>query len=227
MAVLQIKLNEILYVKDPQSTELGKRIIDESIHMISKLGFEAFTFKKLSIEIESTEASIYRYFESKHRLLIYLITWYWAWLEYSIDYQTNNIFDPKVKLEAALKIISFKKELDTAFPDVDETALQRIVISESDKVYLTKQVDADNKDGLFMGYKSLCRKISSIVSEINPDYPYPNALISTVLEACNQQIFFAEHLPSLTESSQSDNCFKSNFNFLRSLVFDSITPKNG
>lgn len=226
MPVLQIKLNEVLFVKDPQSTELGKRIIDESIRMISKLGFEAFTFKKLSIEIESTEASIYRYFESKHRLLVYLITWYWAWLEYNIDYQTNNILDPKVKLEAALRIISFKKELDSAFPDVDEASLQKIVISESDKVYLTKQVDEDNKEGLFKGYKTLCKKISSMVTEINPDYLYPNALISTVLEACNQQIFFAEHLPSLTESSQAEDSFKSNFDFLKSLVFDSITPRN-
>lgn len=227
MAVLQIKLNEVLYVKDPQSTELGKRIVEKSIQMISKLGFEAFTFKKLSIEIESTEPSIYRYFENKHRLLVYLITWYWAWLEYNIDYQTNNILDPKLKLEAALRIISFKKEYDSAFPDVDESALHEIVISESEKVYLTKQVDADNKDGLFRGYKSLCKKISLIIQEVNPEFAYPRALISTVLEASNQQIFFAEHLPALTESSDAEDRFDSNFNFIKTLVFNSIMAKNG
>ena len=36
--------------------------------MINELGFEAFTFKKLGINIESPESSIYRYFENKHTL---------------------------------------------------------------------------------------------------------------------------------------------------------------
>lgn len=222
MAVLQIKLNENLYLKDPQSTKLGKKIIQSSISLIDSIGFEAFTFKKLSTEIESTEASVYRYFENKHRILLYLLTWYWLWLEYKIDFETHNILDPKKKLESALQIISLKMSQDMAFPDVDEEALQRIVISESDKVYLTKKVDLDNKVGLFKGYKSLCNKISNIVREINPNYKYPNALISTALEASNQQIFFAKHLPSLTESSKSDDPFETNFKFLKSLVFDSI-----
>lgn len=222
MTVLQIQLSEKLFLKDPQSTELGKRIIQNSIALIDKIGFEAFTFKKLSIEMESTEASIYRYFENKHRLLLYMITWYWSWLEYKIEFETNNVPNPKIKLETALRIISLKKDQDLAFPDIDESALQRIVISESDKVYLTKQVDSDNEVGLFKGYKTLCNKISALVKEINPNYPYPQALISTALEASNQQIFFAEHLPSLTESSEEEDPFESNFKFLKSLVFNSI-----
>jgi AcrR family transcriptional regulator len=225
MTALQIKLNDILYLKDPQSTELGQKIIRESISMIDELGFEAFTFKKLSGNIDSTEASIYRYFENKHRLLVYLITWYWTWLEYKIAFETNNINDIVAKLETALKIISQKKEQDKAFPDVNEPALQRIVISESDKVYLTKRVDKDNKVGLFNGYKSLCHQISELVIAINPAYLYPHSLISTALEAANQQIFFANHLPSLTESSKAEDVFAHNFQFLKSLVFDAIKVK--
>jgi len=76
MAVLQIQLPNNLFLKDPQTTELGKKIIRESIQLIKELGFESFTFRKLSVRIESTEASIYRYFENKHRLLVYLVTWY-------------------------------------------------------------------------------------------------------------------------------------------------------
>lgn len=222
MTVLQIQLNEHLFLKDPQSTDLGKRIIQNSIILIDTIGFEAFTFKKLSVTIDSTEASVYRYFENKHRILLYLITWYWLWLEYKIDYETNNITDPKIRLEMALKIVALRKDQDLAFPDIDEEALQRIVINESDKVYLTKKVDIDNKVGLFKGYKSLCRKISDLVREINPNYMYPDALISTMLEASNQQIFFAEHLPSLTESSQVEDSFEHNFKFLKSLVFNAI-----
>lgn len=222
MAVLQLKLNQGLFLKDPQSTELGGKILSSSIQLIDELGFEAFTFKKLSIAIDSTEASIYRYFENKHRMLVYLITWYWAWMEYRITIGVAHMPDPKDKLDTALRIISEKKAMDQTFPDVDEEALQRIVISESDKTYLTKQVDTDNQDGLFKGYKSLCREIASYVKMINPDYPYAHALVSTVLEASNHQLFFASHLPSLTDKEIISNPFEGSYEFLKSLVFQAI-----
>ena len=37
--------------------------------MIDALGFEDFTFKKLGQEIGSNESSVYRYFDSKHKLI--------------------------------------------------------------------------------------------------------------------------------------------------------------
>ena len=61
---VQIKMNEELYLRNPEGSELGKKIIQYSIQMIHKNGFEAFTFKKLAEEINSTEASVYRYFEN-------------------------------------------------------------------------------------------------------------------------------------------------------------------
>jgi hypothetical protein len=90
-------------------------------------------------------------------------------------------------------------EQDSRIPHVDEAALYRIVIAESQKVYLTKQVDEENKKGLFLSYKRLCKKVAGIVKEINPDYRYPTALISTVVESSYDQRYFALHLPSLTE----------------------------
>ena len=223
MTVLQLQLNDNLFLKNPQSTPLGKKIVKHSIILIDKLGFEAFTFKKLSLEIESTEASVYRYFENKHRLLVYLITWYWAWTEYRITFETHNLSDPKKQLDKALKLITEKKLQDENFPDIDESALQRIVIAESDKTYLTKQVDEDNKEGLFKGYKSLCDTISQMIYEINPQFPYAHALISTALEASNQQVFFAIHLPSLTEVSCEDDPFEANYEFLRTMVFNTVS----
>lgn len=223
MPTLQLLMNENLFLRDPQETDLGRKIVQESIAMIDELGFEKFTFKKLAARIDSTEASIYRYFENKHRLLVYLIAWYWNWLEYRIDFGTQNIFDPHQKLEIALKIIAIKKEKDPSFPEIDEEALYRIVIAESDKTYLTKQVDEDNKEGLFRGYKSLCKRIAGFVREINPDYSFPHALISTVLEAAHQQIFFAQHLPSLTELSgvKGDRTLR-NYDFLLEMVRKAI-----
>lgn len=226
MATLQLIMKNNLFVRDPQDTDLGRKIIQESIVMIDELGFESFTFKKLARRIESTEASIYRYFENKHRLLVYIIAWYWTWLEYQIDFNTQNIEDPAKCLEIALHVITRKKKKDPSFPQINEEALSRIVISESDKTYLTKQVDEDNKEGLFRGFKSLCQKIASFVGEINPEFSHRNSLISTVLEAAHQQLFFAKHLPSLTDlSSNGDDVYSENEVFLRELVFNTIRTK--
>jgi AcrR family transcriptional regulator len=98
MAIISFKLNSKLYLRDPQNSDLGARIIEESILMINEMGFEQFTFKKLGEQIDSTEASIYRYFENKHKLLIYLIDWYWTWMEYRIDFSITNVKEPQEKL---------------------------------------------------------------------------------------------------------------------------------
>ena len=223
--LLKLQMNENLFVRDPQDTELGRKIVHHSIQLIDELGLEAFTFKKLSVSIDSTEASIYRYFENKHKLLVYLITWYWTWLEYRIEFETNNMMNSCQKLEKALRLITEKKAYDDSFPDVDETALQRIVINESEKTYLTKQVDHDNRFGLFKGYKSLCGRIADIILEIDPDYSYSHSLASTCLQAAHQQVFFAEHLPSLTDHAgckESDEVYTRNFEFIHDLVLKAI-----
>jgi AcrR family transcriptional regulator len=223
MTIIQLQLSRNLYIRDPQETELGRKIIRKGIELIDQIGFEKFTFKKLAMAIESTEASVYRYFENKRRLLIYLIAWYWNWVEYIIDYQTNNITDPREKLKIAIRVITERKMVDPYFPDINEEALFRIIIAESDKTYLTKQVDDDNKEGLFRGYKSLCKKIAEMVKQINPSYEYPHALISTVLQASHQQIFFSQHLPSLTDLNfKSRNYNDQNFDFLYHLVIKTI-----
>ncbi|MCB0487368.1 MAG: TetR/AcrR family transcriptional regulator [Cyclobacteriaceae bacterium] len=222
MAVLSFQLNNHLFVRDPQHTQLGQNIISKSVEMIDRLGFEQFTFKKLAEEIESTEASVYRYFENKHRLLLYLVAWYWSWIEYRIDLATNASQPAEERLKTAIDVIVEEKKFDPSFAFVDEVALHRIVVSELDKTYLTKWVDKDNQEGLFGGFKSLCKKIAGIVTEINPKYPYPNSLISTVLLAAKQQAFFSVHLPSLTNVSQDTNGAEQIHSFIKRLVFDTI-----
>lgn len=222
--MITLTLNEKYFLKDPQHTDLGTKIVSSSIKLIDELGFEQFTFKKLAKEIHSTEASIYRYFENKHKLLMYLIAWYWKWMEYLIDYRTNNIEDPERKLGIALKTLSERVNFDPNFANIDEIALRRIVVSESNKTYLTKHVDEDNKEGLFRGYKSLCRLIADLVREYNPNFLYPHALISTVIEASHQQAFFAQHLPSLTEVQKDDpEMHDKIFVFLQHLVMRAIS----
>lgn len=195
---LVFRLNDKLYLRDPQHTELGRNIIQASITLIDELGFEAFTFRKLADKISSTEASIYRYFENKHRLLHYLVAWYWNWLEYRIEMATANISEPRTRLFTSIRVITEEKKFDPVFAFVDESALHRIVVNELDKTFLTKWVDHDNQAGLFGGFKNLCKKISGYIEAINPNYPYAHALVSTVLLAANQQQFFVQHLPTLS-----------------------------
>ncbi|GAL85548.1 hypothetical protein MYP_2777 [Sporocytophaga myxococcoides] len=218
---IRIKLNEKLYLRDPEETELGRYIINKSINMIDQLGFEQFTFKKLAIEIESTEASVYRYFENKHKLLAYIISWYWVWLDYKIAFKTNNIKSPKERLKIIIKVLS-EAQLDDPTTDFDEAALHRIVVSESSKAYLTKEVDSANKDGLYREYKKLCKKIAEIVLEINPTYKFAHSLTSTVMEASHYHVFFAHHLPSLTDIKIKGNDYRELEEYLEHLVFSAI-----
>ena len=85
---------------------------------------------------------------------------------------------------------------------------------------MTRNVDKDNKQGLFFSYKSLCKKAAAIVREINPDYPYPTALISTIVESSYDQRYFAQHLPSLTEIGKGKEDLITEF--LTDLVFKAI-----
>ena len=96
---LKITINDNVYLKDPESSSLGRRIVEHGILLINDLGFDNFTFKKLGERIESNESSVYRYFENKHKFLIYLTNWYWGWKEYQLAFATANIHDPKEKLE--------------------------------------------------------------------------------------------------------------------------------
>ena len=107
---VQIKMNAALFLRNPDNSELGKNILKHSVQMIYQTGYEAFTFKKLAEDIGTTEAGIYRYFENKHKLLVYLLAWYWVWLEFQISFHTNNIKDPKVKLKMVIKLLSMAVE---------------------------------------------------------------------------------------------------------------------
>ena len=203
MAVnISISLNPGLYIKDPQQSELGKRIIKHSILMIDKLGFEIFNFKKLAEEMKSTEASIYRYFENKHLLLIYLVSWYWEWLNYMIQIKTFNIEDPKKKLEIILHTFVSISEENPTIDYVNESSLHKVVIAESTKVYHTKGVDEENNKGFFLNYKIIVTTVADVILEIKPDFPYPHALASNLYEMTNNHFYFADHLPRLTDISK-------------------------
>lgn len=202
---LHIKMNEKLFVKNPEQTELGRKIVQRSIRLIYDYGFEAFTFKKLAEDIGTTEAGIYRYFENKHRLLIYLTAWYWSCLEYRVTVNTRNIDNPVLKLKSVIRLLASTVEDDIKSDYVDEYTLHQIIITEGSKTYLTKKVSEDNKDRLFKPYKDLCALIGDIILQCKPEYQYPKSLASTIIEMAHFQNFFMHHLPSLTDFGATKN----------------------
>ena len=219
LSKVTIQVNENIYLKNPESSDLGKKIITGSIDLIDELGFECFTFRKLGVAIDSTEASVYRYFESKHKLLLYLTSWYWAWLEYRLVFGLANIESPNERLERAIVIITEQVKEDRSIMHINEEKLNRIVISESSKAYLTKEVDSENEEGVFAGYKQLVARVSDVILEINAKYKYPHMLISTVIEGAHHQHFFAGHLPRLTDVLKGENSITE---FYKDMVFKSI-----
>lgn len=195
---IKIQVNEKTYVKDPETSSLGKKIIQESIVLINEIGFENFTFKKLGEQISSNESSIYRYFESKHKLLIYLSSWYWGWMEYRLVFSTNNISNPYEKLHKAIVIITEKVEDDSATLHINESLLNKIIISEFTKTLLTKEVDEQNKEGFFLVYKRVINRITDMIIDVNPEYKYAKSLTSSIVQGSLHQHFLKDHLTTIT-----------------------------
>ncbi|MFK7900173.1 MAG: TetR/AcrR family transcriptional regulator [Cyclobacteriaceae bacterium] len=224
MASLKLDLNPSLYLKNPQDTKLGEQIVGQGVIMIDELGFEQFTFKKLATKIGTTEATVYRYFENKHSFLVYIVAWYWNWLDYKINFVTHYLKDSNEKLAIAVKTLCRKKVNDPQFPMVDESILFNVVINESDKTFLTKEVDQINKKGVFIGFKELCEKLVSWVLDVNPEYPYPKSLCSTVIQATHDQLFFANHFSRLSDFIDHKNPSDGINAFIVSFLFKSIKP---
>jgi AcrR family transcriptional regulator len=195
-----------LCLRDPKETTLGQSILKHSIILIAELGFEHFTFKKLATRINSTEASIYRYFENKHLLLVYLSNWYWEYMYINIQNKLENINSPEEKLKIAIAGILDSMMKNDEINYIDEDILHSIMVSQAVKVYRIKEVTEENKNGFFLAYKKVVRFISDIMLEVDPHFPYARILASTLTEMPNQQLYYAKNLPSLTSlEDQKDN----------------------
>ena len=215
---VKFAINEKIYLRNPESSELGKLMVKRAIDLIFELGFEQFTFKKLATEINSTEATIYRYFENKHRLLLYILNWYWCYMEFLVTIKLENMTDKKEQLKIIVHLLTHELAESTNQFDYNKKYLNQIVISESSKVYLVKDVAEINKDAVFKPYKDLCGKIAEVISSYNPNYKFPRSLSTTLIETSHHQQFFSVNLPKLTDISANN---KSDFThqFLVDLMF--------
>lgn len=195
---LQIAVNPKLYVKNPESSALGKNIIQESILLLDEIGFDAFTFKKLGERIGSNESSLYRYFENKHKLLLYLSSWYWGWMDYRLMVETMNLADPKTKLNKAIEVLASPVIDDQSTSHINESILNRIIVLEFSKTFLTKEVDQENRDGFFLVYKNVINRLIQIIAAVDPNYPFAKSLASSIVEGGLHQHFLKDHLTTIT-----------------------------
>lgn len=219
---INISINAKVYLKNPESSALGTKILTNSIDMINEMGIDAFTFGKLSKQMGSPEASIYRYFENKHKLLLYLTSWYYTWLEYKVVFATVNIDDKGLQLRKAIHTLCSPSAVSEEFSHINKNKLHQIVISESAKAYLTSAVDEDNREGAFKDYKHLVKRVANLLRSVSPNYKYSEMLVSTIIEGAHLQNYFAMHLPSLTNSyNKEDSVIK----FFTDLVFKTIESK--
>jgi AcrR family transcriptional regulator len=203
LANIKIQVNPKIYVKDPETSILGKKIIQFSILLIDEIGFDNFTFKKLGELIGSNESSIYRYFENKHKLLVYLSSWYWAWMEYKLVFAISNIENKEKKLIKAIQVVTQKIEDDASTLHINEAILNKIIILEFTKTLHTKEVDEENKEGFFLIYKNVINRIVAVVNEVNPEYKFAKSLISSIVEGNLHQNFLLEHLKTITNCNES------------------------
>jgi AcrR family transcriptional regulator len=216
---IRVEVNPNLYLKEPFSSELGVSIVREGTQMIKEFGMEQFTFKKLAQKIGSTEAAIYRYFDNKHKLLLYLSAWYWAWMEHNLVFATANLKDPEERLGVAIRLmVDGPIYRENEF--LDPVQLRSLVVNESIKGYLTKFVDDEHESGVFAQVYKFGERISSIIREINPEYNFPKTLVSTVMESSLLQSFNSVHLPGMTEVKPEGS---ERYQFFHQLVFKAIS----
>ena len=203
---LSIAVNPNTYLRNPEDTELGRKIIKHGVELLSETGYQCFNFKHLAKYMESTEASVYRYFENKYMLLVYLTSWYWEYLDLQIMLNTRNIDDPHKKLRLMVKTIVSGVDSDFQNEYFDIKKLHKIVVEQSPRVIHSKKVEACEKAGMFSNFKTLNNNIAEIILECDNDFKYPSALATNILKLSMDHKYYSEYICSLTEIS---NCSES------------------
>jgi hypothetical protein len=143
-------------------------------------------------------------------------------MEYQLVFGVANMQSPESKLQKAIELITNNKNNKIAIDGISINKLIRIVISESSKSYLTKDVSKSNKQGAYQSYKKFVLRLADIIKEINPGYKFPNMLLSTIIEGAHLQVFFAEHLPTLTNVQKNNDYICK---FYTNLALNSIKGK--
>lgn len=134
---------------------------------------------------------------------MYLCSWYWGWMEYKLVLSTNNISDPEEKLEKAIIVLTEKITDNPKTVHINESILNKIIISEFNKALYTKEVDEDNKEGYFSIYIQIINRLVALIKDVNTDYPFAKSLASTIIGGSLHQHFLNNHIKDITDCCDS------------------------
>jgi AcrR family transcriptional regulator len=220
---IRIGVHEKIFIKDPESTELGKRIVQKGVELIEAVGLEQFNFKKLATALGVSESSIYRYFENKYMFLLYISAWYWTWMETFLVFATSHLHASEEKIFKVVQILCQEDWSTVHSPQFSVGRMRRILVAESSKAFLRKEIDAMNAEGIFSGFKQLTGRISELFIQVKPKYPYPDMLASMLIEAIFHQQFLLAHFPSLDNTrGESDKLVRFFTHMVTSTLKESI-----
>ena len=201
MTHYQLVPDRSLHLRDPATSAVGARILAEGLVLMTHLGLEAFTFKKLAEQAGCTEVTIYNYFPNKHRLLQYYFQLYWLWLQTHCEQEGRFLKDPLERVCGDIRALCGLWPKDALAAQLDPAALRALVIVEGSKSFLHRNVDADNKLKLFQPYKDLCAHIAAELKACDKSCKQPRSFATTLIEMAHSLEFAMHHLPALTELS--------------------------
>lgn len=199
MTKYSFSLSSDLYLRDPLSSDKGKDLLRHGAPLIIEMGLEAFTARKLAEAAGVTEATVYKYFSNKQKLLQYYFQLYWTWLEQQIKVFTAVEDDPKQRLIKAVKLLAEMPPVAADPGLVSKEVLRNLVVVEGVKAFHHAQVDADNALKLYAPFKSVAALLAGMIKTVDPQQPYPYSLATTLLEMSHSLEFYRDHLPSLTD----------------------------
>jgi AcrR family transcriptional regulator len=202
---LLFKPDAALSLREPTATELGRSVLVEGLALLNELGLEAFTFRKLAARAGCTEVSIYKYFANKQRLLQYHFQLYWLWLLQVGAQEVVMAGDARAALRRVVDVLCGLWPGDLPALQVDPASLRRLVIAEGMKSYMHKHVDDDNARLLFKPYKDLSAFVADRLVACRPGLAMPRSFATTLVEMAHSLPFAMEHLPSLTELSDTQD----------------------
>jgi AcrR family transcriptional regulator len=191
LLIPQLSLPRNSYLRNPEETPLGRAIVGSSVDLMYEIGFEAFTFKKLAKAIQSTEASVYRYFSNKHQLLQYLQAWYWLWVLSLMKSRTTNVTDPAKRLRAAISVLIDSGKRDDTIPHINEPKLQKIVVIEGMKSDKTEGRAKIAQDPSLECYALVCDELSALIKSHTPRYKTPRTLATTLVFTAHRLLLLA------------------------------------
>jgi hypothetical protein len=157
---IKFSFSNHLYLKFPHETKYGNRLLSHTVELMAPTGFEAFTFRKLDIEMKSAEASIFRCFENKHQLLVFLSCWYWEWVHYLVHIHTLKIKSPEEQLRRTIHQLLQSSEQSNLTEYINENLLHKLLVGKVVKAIHYHDVYDENRQGMFKSRKELVDKIA-------------------------------------------------------------------